>query len=72
MVNSKVSNPFDGVPEPVLLDLIEQAHSSGGTLPPALEQKLDELSKGVDDEEYQDLKSLTRILRQAHEGVSSD
>lgn len=40
---TKKENPFNKVPTPVLLDLLEQACSSGGTLAPALKERLDEL-----------------------------
>lgn len=59
-------NVFDGVHEDTLMDLLEQAHVTGGTLPPALQSKLEELS-GIDEDE--EFKSLAGILRQAHEGI---
>ena len=63
-----MSNVFDGVPTEALINLLHQAHSTGGTLAPALQDKLEELS---DVDETEEFKSISRILRQAHEGVSS-
>lgn len=42
-------NEFKNVPEEVCLMLLEQAHNTGGTLPPALVHRLGELSTEVDD-----------------------
>lgn len=74
-----MSNVFDGVPQSTLLELLKQAGSTGGTLPPALYAKLEELSdespeyQNSDEyfDESQEFKSITRILRQAHESLSS-
>lgn len=44
-----MTNEFKDVPEEVCLMLLEQAHNTGGTLPPALVERLGELSTEVDD-----------------------
>jgi hypothetical protein len=43
-------NEFKDVPEEVCLDLLKQAHSTGGSIPPALHARLLELSQ--EDSEY--------------------
>ena len=40
-----MSDEFKHVPEEVCLDLLKQAHSTGGSIPPALHARLLELSQ---------------------------
>ena len=65
-----MNNEFKHVPEEVCLALLKQAHSTGGSIPPALSARLSELStedddvrtEACNDAEGAQSKDVTRVL----------